>query len=86
MSKFKKTKLDYEKELDKFYGIDTEHNEGIDFEIEYVLDDYDKTVTSAAYDEVGLDTTIMDPEELKQIMGNEFMHVINHFKKVKDAN
>lgn len=86
MSKFKKTNSDYEKELNEFFQIDTEHSGDIGLETEYVLDDYDRTLTSVAYDEVGLDTTIMDPEELKQIMGNEFMHVINHFKKTEDTD
>lgn len=46
--------------------------DGDDIQTEYVLDEYD----------VGLDTTIRD---LKEMMGNEYEHVINHINKNKDS-
>lgn len=43
-------------------------------------DDYDNP-----YENCGLDTTIRSPEDLKEMMGNEYEHVINHFNKNKDS-
>ena len=67
----KKIKTEYEQKLEEFYDFD-----GDNIQTEYVLDEYD----------VGLDTTIMDPEELKKLMGNEYEHVINHFKKTEGTD
>ena len=65
-----KKKSDYEKKLEEFFDLD-----GDDIQTEYVLDEYD----------VGLDTTIRSVEDLKEMMGTEFEHVINHFNKNKDS-
>lgn len=79
-------KSKYEKELEKFFDIEDE-----DTETEYVLDDWlsiDRFMPEnnpGPYDEVGLDTTIRSPEDLKEMMGTEFEHVINHFNKNKDS-
>jgi hypothetical protein len=62
--------LDYEKELEKFYGFD-----GDNIQTEYVLNEYD----------VGLDTTIRSVKDLKEMMGNEYQHIINHLNKNKDS-
>jgi len=44
-------------------------------------DDYDNP-----YENCGVDTTIRTPEELAQVMGNEYQHVINHFTKDTDSD
>jgi hypothetical protein len=43
-------------------------------------DDYDNP-----YENCGVDTTIRTPEDLAEVMGNEFQHVINHYKKDTDS-
>ncbi len=37
------------------------------------------------YKDCGTDTTIRTPEDLAEMMGNEYQHVINHFNKNKDS-
>jgi hypothetical protein len=43
-------------------------------------EDYDNP-----YENCGVDTTIRTPEDLAEVMGNEYQHVINHFTKNKDS-
>ena len=43
-------------------------------------DDYDNP-----YENCGNDTTIRTAEDLAEMMGNEYQHVINHFNKNKDS-
>jgi len=63
--------------------IKTEYEQKLE---EFYQIDLEHNAGIGLYDDVGLDTTIMDPEELKNLMGNEYEHVINHFKKTEGTD
>jgi hypothetical protein len=47
--------------------------------------DIDDNNSNDPYKDCGTDTTIRTAEDLAEMMGNEYQHVINHFNKNKDS-